>query len=145
MITAWSSGTGSAGIIGSISWAGLIAIGVSQRDTLRIMLIVPVIQATTFWLILRSPREQTVEPSVINIATIESINCTSSNAHLSNEENLSSVKAKLKFVPKLAGFITPLVIVFIFEYICVSGLVSQPSTSNQMLPKNVFINVSILF
>lgn len=90
------------------------------------MLIVPVIQAATFWFLLRSPREQAAESGVINIATIESINCTPRNVNQPiSEEKIKGVKAKLKFVPKLAGFIIPLVIVFIFEYICVSGLVSQ--------------------
>lgn len=41
------------------------------------------------------------------------------------EIKLNSLKAKLKFLPQLVTFITPLVFVFIFEYICVSGLVSN--------------------
>lgn len=131
MITAWSSGTGSAGIIGSVSWAGLLGIGFLPRDTMRLMLIVPAIQAATFWFLLRSPKQDIVENSVKNIATIEANSNNNNNNNTDVQENMRSnsegklngFKAKLKFVPKLAGFITPLVIVFIFEYICVSGLV----------------------
>lgn len=116
MITAWSSGTGSAGIIGSLCWAGLIELGLKPTDVLHLMLIVPAIQAATFWILLRSPHKNDVQ--TVNVATIES------NAVNSVENKLRGVKAKLKFVPKLFHFIIPMVIVFIFEYICVSGLVS---------------------
>lgn len=127
MITAWSSGTGSAGIVGSISWAGLLAIGITPRVTLRIMMIVPAIQASAFWFLLRSPEEkpdEQIENGIVNVATIESMARPTTNQYSYSEEKLKGVRAKLKFVPKLVGFIAPLVIVFIFEYICVSGLVS---------------------
>lgn len=123
VITAWSSGTGSAGIIGSLSWAGLIALGISPRDVMRVMLIVPAIQAVTFWFLLRSPQKQVLKIGLRNI-DIESNDCRADGTMPTLDEKLSGLKAKLKFVPKLAGFIAPLVIVFIFEYICVSGLVS---------------------
>lgn len=110
-----------------MSWAGLIALGVSPRDVLRLMLVVPAIQAVTFWILLRSPQKP-VQKSVvrnIDIATIEANDCGANGALPSFDVKLSGLKAKLKFVPTLAGFIAPLVIVFIFEYICVSGLVSS--------------------
>lgn len=156
MISAWASGTGSAGIIGSISWAGLIALGVSPRDVLRIMLVVPLIQAFAFWVLLRSPREQTIKNQAIkqstikqiDIAVIESNNNAVECATPSTlEVKLSGLKAKLKFIPKLASFIAPLVIVFIFEYICVSGLVSifsrsfdRPSVGLSILFSSFFSN-----
>lgn len=127
MITAWSSGTGSAGPVGSLLYAGITSIGISPRDTVRIMLIVPAIQAVTFWILLRSPTSQPNDDStncVKNIAIIELNNNATENVLPDVEVKLNGVKAKLKFIPKLAGFIAPLVIVFIFEYICVSGLVS---------------------
>lgn len=91
------------------------------------MLIVPAVQAITFWILLRSPPEQPNDDTnrVKNIAIVELNNNTPENILPDIEEKLHGVKAKLKFIPKLAGFIAPLVIVFIFEYICVSGLVSH--------------------
>lgn len=126
VITAWSSGTGSAGPVGSLLYAGITSIGISPRDTVRIMLIVPAIQAVTFWILLKSPTSQPNENTncVKNIAIIELNNNPSENVHPDVGIKLDGVKAKLKFIPKLAGFIAPLVIVFIFEYICVSGLAS---------------------
>lgn len=90
------------------------------------MLIVPAIQAVTFWILLRSPTSQPNDDTtgVKNIAIIEMNNNAAENVHPDTEVKLDGVKAKLKFIPKLTGFIAPLVIVFIFEYICVSGLVS---------------------
>lgn len=127
VIVAWSSGTGSSGIIGSTSWAALTAIGFDPRDILRLMLIVPAIQAAAFWLLLRSPTTQannTPDQSrKVDIATIEST-IGQPNCVLPNVENkLSGFKSKLKCLPSLVTFICPLVFVFIFEYICVSGLV----------------------
>lgn len=124
---AWSSGTGSSGIIGSTIWAALIALGFDPRDILRLMLIVPPIQAAAFWLLLRTPKTQANnipgQSNKVDIATIESTICQP-NCVLPNVENkLSGFKAKLKCLPSLITFISPLVLVFIFEYICVSGLV----------------------
>lgn len=130
MIAAWSSGTGSSGIIGSVSWAALIEFGFNPRVTMRFMLIVPIIEAFTFWFLLRSPREKILKDNSnkINIATIESNLCPSSDCVLPNlDVKLSGLKAKLKCLPSLAPYICPLVLVFIFEYICVSGLVSDTS------------------
>lgn len=144
MLTAWASGTGSAGIIGSISWAGLIALGISPQNTLRIMLIMPVIQAATFWLLLKAPQNQmqSNNDKSTDIAVIESNECSAecvvSAVH---EEKLSGLTAKLKFIPQLAPFILPLFIVFIFEYVCVSGLVSNFSFSIKIL--NLLIDVMI--
>ena len=40
-VSTWSSGTGAAGVAGSLSYAGLTAVHVSPRTTLLIMLVVP--------------------------------------------------------------------------------------------------------
>lgn len=89
------------------------------------MLIVPAVQAITFWILLGSPSQPNDDTNCAkNIAIIELNNNTAENVLPDIEVKLNGVKAKLQFIPKLAGFIAPLVIVFIFEYICVSGLVS---------------------
>lgn len=127
MIAAWSSGTGSSGIISSISWASLIALGVDPRDAMRLMLIVPIIQVFAFWILLRAPRSQIIKDKSqkIDISTIESSHCPTDCVLPNLEVKISGLKAKLKCLPSLTTFICPLVLVFIFEYICVSGLVSK--------------------
>lgn len=127
MISAWASGTGSAGVIASLSWGGPIALGISPRDVLRLMLIVPAIQAGTFWMLLRSPQMNVHKNDVNNVDSIESNDFASDSVtppiNQALNVELNGLKAKLRIVPKLASFITPLFIVHIFEYICVSGLV----------------------
>jgi battenin len=54
-ISAWSSGTGGAGLIGSLAYAGLTEphlANLSPRNALLVMLIVPVVFAITYWFIL---------------------------------------------------------------------------------------------
>lgn len=112
------------------------------------MLIIPAIQATTFWILLRSPSKPTGDDNgvVKNIAVIELNNNTQENVHSDNETKLHGVKAKLKFIPKLGGFIAPLIIVFIFEYICVSGLVSVFSFENRIMNiSNTCLSLNLSF
>ena len=45
-ISTWSSGTGAAGVFGAISYSGLTQLGLSSKNTLFLMLIVPVAQAS---------------------------------------------------------------------------------------------------
>lgn len=131
MIVAWSSGTGAAGIIGSFCYAGLTALGIDPRNTLRLMLFVPVLEAFTFWILLNGPNDKAKNKKVrdIEVATVE-VNCEPTVCALPKIEiKLSGLKAKLKCLPSLVTFIGPLVLVFIFEYICVSGLVSFSKVS----------------
>lgn len=45
VVSTWSSGTGAAGLFGSLSYAGLIAAGLSPRTTILVMLIIPILLA----------------------------------------------------------------------------------------------------
>ena len=45
-MTAWSSGTGAAGIFSAVAYSGLIQLGLSPKATLLVMLVVPFLQAT---------------------------------------------------------------------------------------------------
>jgi hypothetical protein len=47
VISTWSSGTGAAGILGASSYAALTAIGLSAVNSLLVMLVVPVLMATS--------------------------------------------------------------------------------------------------
>uniref|UniRef100_A0A915C519 Battenin n=2 Tax=Parascaris univalens TaxID=6257 RepID=A0A915C519_PARUN len=57
-ISAWSSGTGGAGVIGALSYAGLTEpklANLSPKAALLVMLVVPVIFASAYWLLLSIP------------------------------------------------------------------------------------------
>lgn len=116
------------------------------RTAMKIMLIIPVLEAITFWLILRTPQKKTedIDMPEIMIATIDCTKCPSTTAI---DGKFKGIKAKLKSLPPLLTFIAPLVIVFIFEYTCVSGFVSitainskqrNYSTLSKSIRRNIF-------
>ncbi|KAG1650990.1 Battenin [Nymphon striatum] len=55
VISTWSSGTGGAGLFGALSYMALTQVGVSPRNSLLIMLFVPVLMAFSFWILLVHP------------------------------------------------------------------------------------------
>lgn len=118
-ITAWSSGTGGAGIVGAFSYAGLRMI-MTTEDTLLVMLVVPVAEAAAFWLIM-------VEPHDISVAKY---------ALESQEEIIKapakSFREKFALVPRLIKYIAPLGFVYLFEYFINQGLVSYCRSISQL-------------
>lgn len=58
MISSWSSGTGGAGILGSVTFAAMTdprLLNLSAQASLLTMLVVPVILHITFWNVLELP------------------------------------------------------------------------------------------
>lgn len=123
MISTWSSGTGGAGIFGSFSYAALISIGVSPINTMCIMLIVPVIEAMTFWLLLRNPCAIPKNDSELSFTTSftrsDDIECANENA-----EAKFTLGDKIRYLPSLLKYMVPFSAVFLFEYFINQGLVS---------------------
>ncbi|XP_015781751.1 battenin isoform X2 [Tetranychus urticae] len=117
-ISFWSSGTGGAGLIGSISYAGLTQLGLSPRVTLLVMLIVPVIMAITFWIVLAPPK--------IDVATITPL--MQPNEPSTGDEIISyqtvrepeiglTLREKSILMKGLLGFMIPLAVVYFAEYL----------------------------
>ncbi|KAL2738790.1 battenin [Vespula squamosa] len=111
VISTWSSGTGGAGIIGALSYASL-SMWLKTSQTLLLMLIVPLIQAITFWLIL-------VHPSQTNISVTKS--GIDSQEHII-EVSGKSFKDKIHLLPDLLKYMIPLGLVYFFEYFINHGL-----------------------
>ncbi|XP_039191274.1 battenin [Crotalus tigris] len=57
VVSAWSSGTGGAGLIGALSYLGLTQTGLTPQDTLLFMTIVPVIMLGSYCFLLAPPPE----------------------------------------------------------------------------------------
>ncbi|KAK6176115.1 hypothetical protein SNE40_014459 [Patella caerulea] len=57
VISTWSSGTGGAGVFGSLAYAGFTSAGVSPRTTVLIMVVVPVIMAINYFCVLIHPKD----------------------------------------------------------------------------------------
>lgn len=128
MISTWSSGTGGAGIAGSLSYAALIQIGLSPVATLLVMLVVPALEAVTFWGILRKPEEVVPRESVTSKnSTVSSNDIAKVESNQQNgdfeEESLVGFKNKIRLVPQLMVFVIPLTTVYCFEYFINQGLV----------------------
>ncbi|XP_066598121.1 battenin [Prorops nasuta] len=111
VISTWSSGTGGAGVIGAGSYAGLTLL-MSDEDTLMLMLIVPFVEAATFWLLLVHP-----SPGRHSITK----NDVDSQEQIIETREMTFVE-KLRLVPKLLKFMVPLGLVYLFEYFINQGL-----------------------
>jgi battenin len=59
MISTWSSGTGAAGFFGALSYMALTALGMTPRNTILTMLVIPVTMWVSFFCILVPPSELT--------------------------------------------------------------------------------------
>lgn len=134
-MSTWSSGTGGAGIIGSLSYAGLIALGLSTRDTMLIMIMVPVVEGIAFWCVLRIPVTSNVlgvettsssETTTVTEETGVQTNDSSDNEPEVNEEDrpLVGLKNKIKYIPSLFKYAIPLTWMYFLVYLINQGFVS---------------------
>jgi len=114
VISTWSSGTGGAGIIGAMSYAGL-AMVLEPETTLLVMLVVPVLQAITFWCILKHPAHTKIPITKNGIDSQEQI----------IKMPKKTFKQKISLVPGLLKYMIPLGLVYLFEYFINQGLVTR--------------------
>lgn len=116
VITTWSSGTGAAGVLGSVSYLGLSSV-LSPRDSLLVMIAVPVAEALAFWMLLVRPRidvkEDQAEKQPAKATVRDGVPMFSSTA---------SFVDKLGDIPPLFKYIVPLFAVYLFEYFINMGL-----------------------
>lgn len=110
VISTWSSGTGGAGIVGSVSYAILTTLGFSPVLTLIIMLIVPILEAICFFICLDHPKidRRTLDPVDKNIPI---------------EADILTFQEKLRTMPHLlVTYMIPFGLVYLFEYTINQGL-----------------------
>ncbi|ALC43860.1 cln3 [Drosophila busckii] len=123
VISTWSSGTGGAGVIGSLSYATLRSLNVSPRDTMLIMLIFPAIEAFSFWLLLRRPQ-------VLPVTAVES-----TEELIRDDKPLVGFKEKMSYIKHLFKYMLPLCLVYFFEYFINQGLFELVYFENIFLDK----------
>lgn len=123
VVSTWSSGTGGAGIIGALSYSLMREIGLTSRQTLLFMIVVPTIELITYFTLLSKPiirnqsealgerRPLIVDPEV--------------NDHLHEPPPLETVAQKFTYIPELMIYFIPLSFVYFFEYFINQGLVSN--------------------
>ncbi|EDL17393.1 ceroid lipofuscinosis, neuronal 3, juvenile (Batten, Spielmeyer-Vogt disease), isoform CRA_d [Mus musculus] len=126
VISWWSSGTGGAGLLGSLSYLGLTQAGLSPQHTLLSMLGIPVLLLASYFLLLTSPEpldpggeneaETAARQPLIGTETPESK--PGASWDLSLQERWTVFKG-------LLWYIIPLVLVYFAEYFINQGLVSE--------------------
>ena len=120
-VSTWSSGTGMAGVAGSFAYAGMISLGLSSRNTLLVLLLVPALWAFTFWGMLKmSPNIPSLISETTPITKVLSIN-QNGNANPDQTRSMS-FKSKLRLVLPLWKYMLPLFFVYFAEYTINQGL-----------------------
>lgn len=112
VVSTWSSGTGGAGVLGAVSYAGLSVLGL--KTALLIMLIVPALMGLAFWVIRPAPHPDN-EQCILEQKNAEETETT-------NKQYFSALKTKIKLVPGLMKFMIPLCSVYLFEYFINQGI-----------------------
>lgn len=115
-ISTWSSGTGGAGIVGALSFTVLRSIGLSNQQTLLVMISVPILELIAFFGLLRKPLpldEQIAEQQKSKESLTEA----------AYEPPLDGIREKISYIKKLLIYMMPLALVYLFEYLVNQGLV----------------------
>lgn len=124
VISAWSSGTGAAGVAGALTYALLKYMKVSPEKTLLMMLFVPLIQFLTFFIVLREPHGLwTTLPSPSSSTSLIGHNAVDSEA-IGAHAPLTFAQ-KIDYLPNLLKYVLPLFSVYLCEYFINQGLVSE--------------------
>jgi len=113
VISSWSSGTGAAGVSGAFAYAGLTSIGVSPKQSILLMLVVPVLMAFGHWVLLK-PSEELYRSSDLESTPLLK----------RNEDPTASLTfmQKLKLIKPLVKYMIPLFCVYLAEYTINQGL-----------------------
>ena len=117
VISFWSSGTGMAGLAGSLSYAALTQLGLSSRNTLLLLLVVALIWIIAFWGILKIPNYL----SLCQKATPEDHPLLNKSRLQDRTVNLP-LKMKLELMVPLLKYMIPLFLVYVAEYTINQGL-----------------------
>ncbi|KAL7648004.1 UNVERIFIED_CONTAM: hypothetical protein RMT77_001620 [Armadillidium vulgare] len=123
VVSTWSSGTGGAGVFGALSYAGLTSLGLTSRQSILFMLIVPLIMCISFWNVLEHPSHMRCCSSDYRLFTNQynqvqepfPVRVPINSPTLTFDE-------KLKMIPSLLRFMAPLASVYTAEYLINQGL-----------------------
>ncbi|KAI0232056.1 Battenin [Lamellibrachia satsuma] len=128
-VSTWSSGTGGAGLFGSLSYAGMTSAGLSPRVSLLVVLVVPGAMAASYFLLLVKPRAVTMKANrKVNEEDKELI---VDENHPKDVVKQMSIKEKVIIIKSLLPYMIPLALVYFAEYTinqALFELVQFPST-----------------
>lgn len=123
VISFWSSGTGMAGLAGSLAYAGMTQLGLSSKTTLLLLLSVGLIWAISFWVILLMPEQAKICCNRSNHGENESLlGDESRNNSQQDRVSYMPLLSKLEMMKPLLRFMVPLFLVYLAEYTINQGL-----------------------
>lgn len=123
VVSTWSSGTGGAGVIGALSYSLMREIGLSNRQTLLLMILVPTLELLAFHVLLSKP--EVCYESEANEETRQLLDEMNTIEQLPQIPPLTSIGQKFSYIPKLMIYFIPLASVYFFEYFINQGLVRK--------------------
>ncbi|GFO30161.1 Battenin [Plakobranchus ocellatus] len=115
MVSVWSSGTGGAGILGALAYAGLTSVGLSARNSLLIMICIPVLMMVTYIFILTTPVSPTKKADDDDDVALLLEESRQKRMNL-------TFKEKMHLIPGLLKYMIPLTLVYFAEYFINQGL-----------------------
>lgn len=117
VVSTWSSGTGAAGVFGALSYAGFTSAGVSPRNTVLIMNVIPFTLGISYWFILEHPKDVNEREPLLETARTDSV----TGSDMQPADPLT-FKTKLIITKSLLKFMLPLFFVYFAEYFINQGL-----------------------
>ncbi|CAF1065033.1 unnamed protein product [Rotaria sordida] len=125
-VSAWSSGTGAAGLLGALSYAGLTSLlKLNPRTAILILLFIPVLQVISYIMVGASQavaRHRHYQQISEHITVDVDIDSNVDETIISVNETLKGFKGRLKLVKPLIKYMIPLTIVYFAEYLINQGL-----------------------
>ena len=121
VVSTWSSGTGGAGIIGALSYSLLREIGLSSRQTLLLMILVPILEICAFFMLLSKPTRRNRTDIIDEREPL--LDEQEIYHEIRNQPPLNTLNEKFEYIPQLMVYFVPLASVYFFEYFINQGLV----------------------
>lgn len=122
VVSFWSSGTGMAGLAGAGLYT-LITSLVSVETCLLIMLIVPLIEASTFCFLISRPQVSSSRQSLLGVPRGDSPDQLTDERDVQETQAGLSLREKISFArPLVLRYMVPLGLVYFFEYFINQGL-----------------------
>ncbi|XP_069141526.1 battenin-like [Argopecten irradians] len=115
VVSAYSSGTGGAGVFGALVYAGLTSAGLSPKATTLCMVIIPVIMAVNFFVVIKKPPGNYSQDSADSSLLLMEESRKSTRITL-------TVKQKAQLLVPLLKYMIPLMLVYFAEYFINQGL-----------------------
>ncbi|XP_054851524.1 battenin [Eublepharis macularius] len=128
VVSAWSSGTGGAGLLGALSYLGLTQAGLTPQHTLLTMNIIPVVMLASYLLLAPPPHAPRwgwgAPPPPLHSPSSTHQPLLGDAATFQNKSQIHSIslQEKGKVVKGLLKYLLPLAVVYFAEYFINQGL-----------------------